>query len=104
MDIYLKVSPQVLQSAAGSIQEQIRDISQQFEQIRAEITQTRSFWEGAAGDSHQSQYDRLQEDIREAVSRLKQHPVNLLQMAGLYSETESNMQAEAQSLQEDVIV
>lgn len=104
MGIVLKVTPEVLKSMAGEIEKQIGDISNQFNLIGSDISGTRSFWEGEASDTHKSQYDGLKDDINEAVNRLRNHPVNLLQMAGLYTETESNIQAVAQSLQEDVIV
>lgn len=105
MGIKLRVTPEVLERMAGEIEKEIRDISSQFSMIDTDISRTRSFWEGDASDLHKSQYDGLKEDIQEAVNRLKNHPVNLLQMAGLYSETETNIQRDVrQTLTEDVIV
>ncbi len=105
MGIVLKVTPEVLKRMAGEIEKEIGDISSQFSLIDADISRTRSYWEGEASDAHKSQYDGLKDEIHEAVSRLKSNPVNLLQMAGLYSETESDLQAVVQqTLSEDVIV
>ena len=104
MGIKLKVTPEVLKSMSREIEKQIEDISNQFSMIESDINGTRSFWEGDASDAHKNQYESLKDDIHEAVNRLKNHPVNLLQMAGLYTETETNIEAAAQSLSEDVIV
>ena len=104
MAIILKVTPEVLTRMAGDIEKQIQDISNQFNMIESDISQTRSYWEGEASDTHKSQYDSLKDDINEAVKRLRSNPVNLLQMAGLYTETETQMEAAAQSLSSDVIV
>lgn len=104
MAIVLKVTPEVLTRMASDIEKQIHDISNQFNMIESEISRTRSFWEGEASDTHKSQYDSLKDDINEAVKRLGSNPANLLQMAGLYTETENQMEAVSQSLSADVIV
>lgn len=104
MGIRLKVTPEVLTKMAGDIERQISDIQNQFRSIGADINQTRSYWEGDASDAHKSQYDSLKDEIDEAVMRLKNNPRNLLQMAGLYTDTENDLEAAAQSLSKDVIV
>ena len=104
MGIVLKVTPDVLTKMADDIDSQIQDIQAQFDLIDTEIRRTGSCWEGDASDAHRSKYDALKDEIYEALNHLKNHPVNLLQMAGLYEKTESDLQEAAQSLQEDVIV
>ena len=104
MAIVLKVTPDILTRMARDIEKEIQDISNQFNMIESDIYRTRSYWEGEASDTHKSQYDSLKDDINEAVKRLADNPVNLLQMAGLYTETETEMEAVAQSLSSDVIV
>lgn len=104
MGIILKVTPEVLERMADDIGRQITDIQNQFRTVDEKIGATRSFWEGDASDSHMNQYDALKDEIADAVKRLKSHPVNLLQMAGLYEENEERLKGEAQSLSADVIV
>lgn len=104
MAIVLKVTPEELNKAAGEIETQIKDIENQFAGVDTEISRTRSYWEGEASDSHKAQYDALKDEINEAVNRLKNHPVNLLRMAGIYQETETNVTEAAESLPQDVIV
>lgn len=104
MGIVLKVTPDVLTRMADDIEKQIQDVENQFNSIETDIDRTRSYWEGDASDTHKAQYDSLKEEINESVKRLKSNPKNLMQMAGLYSQTESELEAVAQSLQADVIV
>jgi WXG100 family type VII secretion target len=104
MAIILKVTPEVLTRMAEDIEKQISDIQNQFSSIDTEVCKTRSYWEGDASEKHKAQYDSLKKEMDEAVKRLKSQPVNLLKMAGLYTETESQQKEVAQSLSADVIV
>lgn len=104
MGIRLKVTPEVLIKTVSDIETQISDIEAQFGGIGEDISRTRSYWEGEASDMHKSQYDSMKEDVSEAIKNLKSNPKNLLQMAGLYTETEQQVEEVAQSLQADVIV
>lgn len=104
MGIVLKVTPEVLTRTANDIEKKIDDIQRQFRSIEEEINHTRSFWEGEASDAHKAQYEAIKNEISESVNRLKKNPTNLLQMAGLYTETETNLTAVSQALSDDVIV
>ncbi|MCD8103784.1 MAG: WXG100 family type VII secretion target [Lachnospiraceae bacterium] len=104
MAIVLKVEPDTLVQMAEEIESQLNDIQNQFTQVESDINATRSYWEGEASDAHKSQYDALKEEISETLGRLKNHPTNLLKMAGLYTETESELEELAQTLAADVIV
>lgn len=104
MGIILKVAPEELVRMAGDIEKQIADVEKQFMAIETEISRTKGYWEGDASDAHKAQYDALKDDLNQAVKRMKEHPVNLLRMAELYTETEDSAEETAQSLPEDVIV
>ena len=104
MGIVLKVTPETLNQMSGEIEKEINGIEKQFQEIDADIRKTASFWEGEASDLHRSQYDAMKDDIAEVIKRLKDHPVNLLKMAGIYTETEAVLMEVSQSLVADVIV
>ncbi len=104
MAIILKVTPESLSKMADEIESQLSDIQNQFTEVESEIHKTRAFWEGDASDGHQTQYESLKDEIGESISRLKNHPVNLLRMAGLYTETELAAKETSQILSADVIV
>lgn len=104
MAITLKVTPEILTKTATDIDAELDKIKQQFDAIDEAVRQTRSYWEGNASDTHKQQYEAMQGDIENSVKRLKSQPKKLLQMAGLYSQTESELEAAAQTLSADVIV
>lgn len=104
MGIVLKVTPETLVSMSSDIEKKISDLQKLFQEIHTDISRTRSFWEGEAGDQHRTQYEDMKGDIDETIKRLKDRPVSLLQMANLYKETEVKVTGAAQMLQADVIV
>lgn len=104
MAIELKVTPEVLTRMAQDIDHKLGDIKTQFDGIDSDINRTLSFWEGDASDSHKKQYDAMKDEIQDSLKRLKGQPEKLLRMAGLYSETEAQQVAVAQTLSADVII
>lgn len=104
MAIVLKVTPEVLTRMAGDIEKKIDNIKNQFTQIDSDITRTRAYWEGDASEVHQKQYDAIKNDIDTSLKRLREQPKDLLEMAGIYTKTESELEAVAQTLSADVIV
>ena len=104
MAIQLKVRPDELQKAASEIQNETRDVETAFRSLGEAITSSRSYWEGDASEAHQKFYDSFKEDIETIVRRLKEHPRDLLEMAGIYVETEESAVQAAESLVQDVIV
>ncbi|MDO4634026.1 MAG: WXG100 family type VII secretion target [Eubacteriales bacterium] len=104
MAIILKVTPEVLTQMSGEIEKELNDIESQFQSLETEINRTRAYWEGEASDMHKSKYDDMKDEIAESLKRLKDHPTNLLKMAGIYTQTEQEATQAAQSLLGDVIV
>ena len=104
MAIELKVTPEVLTRMAQDIDHKLGDIKTQFDGIDSDINRTLSFWEGDASDSHKKQYDAMKDESQDSLKRLKGQPEKLLRMAGLYSETEAQQVAVAQTLSADVII
>ncbi len=104
MGIKLRVTPDVLTREAGDIQKQIDDLKRQFDGIGNEVRRSRSYWEGQASDMHNKLYEMEEDDMERIIKKLKNHPVNLLKMAGLYKETEAELVEETQFLSENVIV
>ncbi|MCD7744502.1 MAG: WXG100 family type VII secretion target [Lachnospiraceae bacterium] len=104
MAIVLKVDPKVLSEMADDMGQRLGVIRSQFDSVEESVGQMGAYWEGEAYEFHQSQYAALKAAMDEAVNRLRNHPVNLLQMAGLYDRTESDAEMAAQSLLTDVII
>lgn len=105
MAVELKVSPEVLRQTAEELEKEISRISREFDLIESDISLTRIWWEGEASEAHIAQYEGMREEIRETLARLQSSPVTLLQMAGLYSQTDSELEdLSGQMLSADVIM
>jgi len=104
MGIILKVTPEQLTNAATDIENQLKDVDKQLKQIGQDIRRTRGFWEGDASDTHMKQYEALEPEIQEIITKLQKRPAELLKMANIYKETETQAKEAAMSLVDDVIV
>lgn len=104
MGIVLKVTPEILTRMAQDIEKEIDNIKKQFDGIDSDISRTLTYWEGDACDSHKKQYDAIKDDIATSINRLREQPKDLLEMAGIYTQTEAEQEAVAQTLSADVIV
>ena len=104
MGIILKVTPDKLTSTASDIENKLKDIDVQLKQIGQDIRRTRGFWEGDASNEHIRQYESLEPEIQEIITKMQKRPAELLKIAGLYKETETQAKESAMSLVDDVIV
>ena len=103
-NIVLRVTPEVLERKAGEFDGIIRKIETSFSRIEAISSKTRAYWRGAAGDKDREGYASYQDDISFILGRLKEHPTDLLTMAGIYREAESDVKGKNAALKTDVIV
>ena len=104
MAVQLKVTPAELKNAAGEISGQIRQVENGFGNLEREINASRNYWEGDASNAHLKYYESFKDEIAMALRRLKEHPTDLLRMAGLYEDNEKEAVQIAASLSDDVIV
>lgn len=104
MEITLKVKPEVLKNKANSITSSIETIEKDFKEIEEVIQGTKKYWEGDASDTHQKQFSTINKEVPEIIKRLKEHPKDLLQMAGLYEAAENANQQLANALPGNVLV
>lgn len=100
----IKVTPDKLLSGANDITNEINRLESSWKKIGSIITNSKNYWEGDASNMHQKYYKEVQEQVDQILKRLKEHPADLLQMAGLYQEAEKSASAVANSLPMDVIV
>lgn len=101
--ITLKVTPEELKSKAQQIQGQIERFEAAWNNVVQIVGSSRGYWQGDAGNVHQKQFRLYQEDVEKVVRRLKEHPVDLLKMAGVYEESERRVQEKIRELSGDVI-
>lgn len=105
MQIYmkLKVDPATLKTKAQEVQGQIDTFEKKWNQMAGVIEKTKGYWVGEASNLHQKQYEEYKADVERIIKMLKEHPVDLMKMAGVYEEHEAKAVALAQSLSGDVI-
>lgn len=101
--INLKVSPDALKKKSGEITNDISAIEKDFEKIDQYVTGTKKYWEGDASEVHIKGYNKMKEDFKTIIKRLKEHPKDLETMAGIYEETENTLKTIAEALPTDVL-
>lgn len=99
----LKVTPDQLKGKAKEIRKEIADIEADFQKIDGYVTGTKKYWEGEASDTHIKKYNKMKEDFKTIIKRLKEHPDDLEQMAGIYTGTETTVKQMAAALPTDLL-
>lgn len=102
-DIRLKVSPEELKQTAVQIEGQIANMEKYWDSIYEIAGASRYYWEGEAADYGRKLLEEIRQDMQTAFKRLKGHPSNLLQMAGVYIEAEAKAAELVNSLPDDAI-
>ena len=104
MDITLRVKPEALRTKSTEFTRIIDDIEKRFQRIMDISGKTRGYWIGEAGDKDRQGYSSYQTDISFIMKRLREHPVDLLQQAGIYEEAERKAATRNAALKTDTIV
>lgn len=87
-NISIKVTPTVLSTKANQIEERISRINDQWGNLYMRTMDLGSYWEGEASEAEWKDINLIKEDMEQIIKRLKEYPVDLRQMTGVYSETE----------------
>ena len=81
-----------LQSAAATLREKIQKAETSYENVKAEtsyenvmtiVKNTERYWIGEAGNEHRNVFLEERDDIDQILLRLKEHPTDLLAIAGV---------------------
>ena len=104
MDITLRVKPEALKTKSAEFTRIIDDIEKRFRNIMDISGKTRGYWIGEAGDKDRQGDSSYQTDISYIMKRLREHPVDLLQQAGIYEEAERKAASRNAALKTDTIV
>ena len=100
-DFTFRVKPEELERKAGEFKGIIQSIQRHLSAIEDISGKTRRYWIGEAGDQSRSGYSSYQEDIGFIIKRLKEHPDDLLKMAGIYRQAEQKAQTISNTLKVD---
>lgn len=100
----LKVKPEVLKTKAEEVENDIRALEIHFNSIQEIVARSSGYWVGTAGDKARKEFDSQKEDTTTVIKRFRDHPKNLLVMAGVYEQSEQSLTLQNQRLSTDVIV
>lgn len=104
VEFQLKVTPDVLKTQAQTIQNEIGVIEKQWSNIETLINRSKGYWEGDASQQHINYYGEIKEPVMQVIKRLKEHPTDLLKMAGIYDAVEKEAAGLTNSLPDEVII
>lgn len=104
MGITLRVKPEALKTKATEVERDIKELEQHFDTIQDIVSRSKGYWVGVAGDRARKEFEDRRDDTTTVIKRFKEHPTDLLVMAGIYDENERSLTSENQSLDTDVIV
>lgn len=103
MNITLKVEPDALKTKASEVENDIKALEKHFNSIQDIVARTSGYWVGNAGDKARKEFNSQKESTTKVIKRFREHPTDLLVMAGIYDESERAMTQENQKLETDVI-
>lgn len=96
------VAPEKLREQAETVTEYVNAIEKDFNEIRQIVKNSAIYWQGDASKKHRQIFDENEEDIQQILTRLKEHPVDLQKMAGVYEQVEQLNEASASNLPNEV--
>lgn len=103
MSITLRVTTDVLKTKASELDTDIKALEKHFGTISDIILRTDGYWIGAAGDEGRKRFNESKAHVDKVIQNFKEHPTDLLVMAGIYDESEKAAISENQALTTDVI-
>lgn len=103
IDGNLLVSTTQMKAKADEVSKLIEKYQKCYEEIEQKISGTQSYWIGEAAELHRKLFVDKKDDMDVMFRRLKEHPKDLLIMAGVYENTEIEINNMIMSLDGDVI-
>jgi hypothetical protein len=88
--VNIMVNTQLLINKSNEVTNSILQVEKSFESLDTAINRTAYYWIGVAGDNHRKIYNDQKYIIEEMLNRLKEHPKDLLAIAGIYDDASKN--------------
>ena len=104
MAVKICVTPEALRSKAHEIDRCVGIVEKQWHVFENNVIRSKSYWEGDAGKEHQRYYHEVKDEVDMVIRMLKEYPIKLQKIAGVYSETEAEIQELENELPTDVIL
>ena len=101
--VTIRVEPERLKTQADEVSRRIIQMKRLFGELERVIGNTRSYWIGEAGNRHRESYTERKDELETMFIRLREHPRDLLQISGNYTQAESEIEGMVATLETDVI-
>lgn len=101
--VTIRVEPERLKTQADEVSRRIIQMKRLFGELERVIGNTRSYWIGEAGNRHRGSYTERKDELETMFTRLEEHPRDLLQISGNYTQAESEIEGMVATLETDVI-
>lgn len=101
--VHIRVTPEQLKTKSDEVTVAISNMERALGRLSDIMQKTSSYWQGEAGDLHRRLYSEDKEVVDEMMKRLKEHPRDLLAIAGIYQEAEQKAVELSNMLPEDII-
>lgn len=103
VDFELKVTPDELREIASKYNNCVEQIESEWWTVDDRATRTISRWEGDACNAYKKYFELCQNEMKRLSGCLKEYSESLLQMAGIYEQTEEQLVEVGMTLPSDVL-
>ena len=101
--VELLVTPEQLTIASNDMTNSLNLMQRCIEDLDQIIRSSEGYWRGEAAEYYRNLFLTERPGIDESIARLKEHPRDLIEIAGNYIDTEHLLQSVAEELPSDVI-
>ena len=102
--IVLSVKPEELEAAVENMRAYLRTLKVHFDAINDTMKNTGNYWRGDAGDTDRIEFETAGRTFESIYLDLAKQPDKLLQIAGIYKSTETNIDSMNDMLRTDFFV
>lgn len=104
INVELRVDSQQLYNKASYMEQLITELKNHINTIDQIVQLTERNWKGEAGDYNRQEYYSKKASIEEIVIKLEEHPRDLIEISGVYTDSNNQTVEIAESLPSEVIV
>lgn len=101
--VSFKVTPEELVAKAQEVTTEITNMETHLDELQTLVDKTKGYWIGEGGDTNRNLYYDLQDTIETIMTRLKEHPLDLVTIAQTYSDVELQVEEIITPLPGDVL-
>ncbi len=99
----LRTTPAELEQKAGQVNGGAKKLLQQYDDLERCLLRTQGYWNGEAAELNRASVKSLRPVAEEMIALLEQHAQNLIEIARVYTQTETNVKGAVSALPKDAI-